>query len=227
LICFVYLEHPQLLQDPNRKVPNLARCLEAAFRLEAISGEPCLIQHYSRLTRQRLVESGVRALIVSGNSTPWEAYSEAELDELRQIVRSGAWPILGICGGWQQIAKAYGGALRPMRRLRPDEADAAPEVGPGFFKEWGYLPVQVTKPDPLFEGLGRTPVFFQAHYCEAWPLPPGFEALASTAECGSQAGRLAGKPVYGIQFHAEQYSDGYPDGRRLLVNFFRIAGLIP
>ena len=88
------------------------------------------------------------------------------------------------------------------------------------------MPVRVIQPDLLFEGLWREPVFWQSHYWEMKEIPPGFELLASTDECPIQAIRQAGKPVYGTQFHPEQYTEEYPDGRKLLANFFRIAGII-
>jgi hypothetical protein len=32
---------------------------------------------------------------------------------------------------------------------------------------------------------------------------------------------------YGVQFHPERYSSGHPDGRTIVANFFRLAGLTP
>jgi anthranilate/para-aminobenzoate synthase component II len=31
-------------------------------------------------------------------------------------------------------------------------------------------------------------------------------------------------PLFGAQFHPENYDDAHPDGRIILENFFRIAG---
>jgi GMP synthase (glutamine-hydrolysing) len=154
-------------------------------------------------------------------------------------------PILGICGGLQLIAMAHGAALGPMRRLQKGEADPNEGFASGYFKEWGFVPVRVLEPDPLFEGLGQKPVFLEAHYWDVKEVPPGFELLASSDACRIQAIRQTGRLVYGTQFHPEAYLAGkealqswlvnfvYPkghtdvhaDGRRLLANFFTLAGV--
>lgn len=37
--------------------------------------------------------------------------------------------------------------------------------------------------------------------------------------------RHGARPLYGVQFHPERYSEAHPDGMRILANFFRLAGL--
>ncbi len=88
------------------------------------------------------------------------------------------------------------------------------------------MPVRVVREDPLFEGLNREPVFFEAHYWELKEVPAGFENLASTDECRIQAIKLQDKPVYGTQFHPELYDNEHSDGRTLIANFLRVAGII-
>lgn len=87
--------------------------------------------------------------------------------------------------------------------------------------ERGFYELTVHEPDPLFEGCGSSPVVFEAHYCEVKKLPPGFKLLASTPECRIQAMRHLYRPLVSLQFHPEQYTDGFPDGKRILENFFR------
>jgi GMP synthase (glutamine-hydrolysing) len=73
--------------------------------------------------------------------------------------------------------------------------------------------------------MGPTPQFYESHYCEIKALPPNFQLLASTPECRIQAMKHRARPLYGVQFHPEDYSDRFPDGRLLLENFFRrVAG---
>jgi GMP synthase (glutamine-hydrolysing) len=105
------------------------------------------------------------------------------------------------------------------------ENDAFSKYKPVCLKEYGFMPVHVYEPDPLFEGLGEDPVFWEAHYVEAKQLPKGFAAFASTAECRIQAIKREEKLVYGVQFHPECYDAEHTDGRDLLVNFFRLAGI--
>jgi GMP synthase-like glutamine amidotransferase len=141
---------------------------------------------------------------------------------------------------------AYGSNVAPMRCLRPGEPDITTLSGPGYLKEWGFLPVDVVEPDPIFNGLGPSPIFLQVHHCEVKELPPEFRLLASSRDCTIQAMKRRDRPVYGVQSHPEGYTEnphdqrsslvnlvypeGYPearpDGRDLMANFLQIAGVM-
>jgi len=220
--------------------------MDVKLKLEEISGSPCLVQRYPDVTRQRLRELNITALVLSGNAIGFEEYPEEAFTELHTIIREASWPILGLCGGHQLIAAAHGAPLGPMRRLRPGEPDITHLSGPGYLKEWGFTPVQIVQADPIFEGMAPTPEFLEVHYHEVKELPPGFRLLASTADCRIQVMKQVERPVYGTQFHPEGYTEGpydrrnplvslvypggraegQPDGRTLLANFFRIAGIL-
>ena len=232
MICYVDIEHERVLQDAEKRPTLLIRRREVKLRLEEISGQACLLQHYSRVTCQRLKEWGIQALLMSGCGADWSEYDEADLAEMYRIIQAADLPILGFCGGHQLIALAHGVPLGPMRRLEAGEKDIYPGLGPGYHKEWDYTPVRVLKADPIFEGLGEEPVFLEAHYWEVKEVPPGFELLASTDVCRIQAVRRTGTLVYGTQFHPECYYFSeeeetlYNDGRKLLANFFKLAGIL-
>jgi GMP synthase-like glutamine amidotransferase len=51
--------------------------------------------------------------------------------------------------------------------------------------------------------------------------------LASGDECGIQAMKHGRRIIYGTQFHPENYDDRHLDGKIILQNFFRIAGIPP
>jgi len=246
MICYVDIEHEQALQSAEKRAVHQAHCADVKLRLEEISGAICLVQHYRRITRQWLGESEIKALIISGNATDWAEYDEADLLKMIRIIRNAELSILGLCGGFQLIAMAHGAPLGPIRRLEEGEEDPYEGFAPGYFKEWGFVPMRVLKSAPLFEGLENKPVFLAAHYWEVKETPPGFELLASSDACRIQAIKQVGKPVYGTQFHPEAYIEGqagrpswlvnliYPggytkeqmDGRQLLANFFRTAGIL-
>ena len=226
MIVYVDLEHERFRQDPALATQSLARRLRVAYRLEDISGEPCLIVRYNRVCPDLLREVKARAVLVSGCSTDFEHYAEADLAGLRAVYRDAAWPTLGFCGGCQLLAQTYGAPIDAMPLLVPGEPD--PYRGayvPGFRQERGFMPVRVPAAHKLFDGLGDQPVMFEAHYWEVKTPPAGFRVLAESDLCGIQALAHQDLPLFGTQFHPEQYDDAHPDGRRLLENFFGLAGI--
>jgi GMP synthase (glutamine-hydrolysing) len=246
MICFVDIEHESWLEKSAARTEHFDLCMDVKLKIEEISGQPCLVQRYTDVTKQRLQELGVSALLISGNGTDWVHYDRAGLTELCDIIRRADWPILGFCGGLQLMAMAHDATVAPMRRLSPGETDIYPLEARGFYKERGFMPVDVIKADPIFDRLGSSPVFLEVHYCEVKELPPGYEVLASSNECRIQAMKRLDRPVYGVQFHPEGYTEwsndrrsplvnfvypeghaqAQPDGRVLLSSFFRIAGVL-
>jgi GMP synthase (glutamine-hydrolysing) len=251
MICLVSLEHQSWLDDPDRRHAHLAYCMDVQLRVEALTNHPCLVQRYPVVTRRRLQALGVKVLILSGNAADWSVYDPAELAELCDLIRDAERPILGLCGGHQLIAMAHGAPVGHMRLLQPGEPDVRGPDGrvpsaPGYLKEWGFMPVSVVRPDPLFDGLGASPLFLEVHHCEVKALPAGFDLLAASQECPIQAMKRVDRLVYGVQFHPEGYTErpadrssplvdlvypdgcraAQPDGRHLLANFFRVAGVL-
>jgi GMP synthase (glutamine-hydrolysing) len=246
MIGFVSLEHESWLEDLERRANHLTYCMDVKLKVEAMTGQPCVVQRYQDVTPERLQELGISALLISGNASEWEHYEQELLAGLKEIIRRAELPILGFCGGLQIIALAHGVTVAPMRRLRPGEPDVTTLSAPGYLKEWGFMPVDVVEADPIIEGLGASPVFLEAHNGEVKQVPPGFQVLASSRDCSIQALKQNGRLVYGVQFHPESYTelpndrrnplvnliypDGYPRaevaGRELIANFFRIAGVL-
>jgi len=98
---------------------------------------------------------------------------------------------------------------------------------PGQRAERGFLPVRLVVSHPLLAGLGDHGVFFQAHYWELKDLPSGFQNLASSDITPYQIIAHRERPLFGTQFHPEHADRDHPDGRRLIENFFEIAGQWP
>ena len=246
MISLVSIEHDRWLEEPETRAAHLAYCMDVKLKVEKMTGRPCLVQRYTDVTRQRLRALGIVALLISGNAVAFKEYDNGAFAEIYHIIRDAQWPVLGFCGGHQLIAMAHGSTIAPMRRLRPGEPDVTKLSGPGYLKEWGFMPVAVVAADPLLDGLGPAPIFLQVHHCEVKELPAGFKLLASSDDCPIQMIRRVDRPVYGTQFHPEGYTErardrrnslvnlvypgGYPEarpaGRDLLANFFRIVGLL-
>ncbi len=114
---------------------------------------------------------------------PWLRTEKALL---REALERGT-PLLGVCLGSQLVAEVAG--------ARPHRA-ATPEIG------WYRVDVIGDgRADPLLGPLAPSFEVFQWHSYEA-PLPPGGVALARNAAC-LQAFRMADRPAWGVQFHAE------------------------
>ncbi len=110
-------------------------------------------------------------------------------DLVRRWIEAGR-PLLGSCFGHQFVAQALGGEVIV-------DVDRA---------EVGTFDLDLTdagRRDPLFAGLpGSFPVQL-GHRDRVRRLPPGAIELATTAACPNQCFRIAGRRVWGCQFHVE------------------------
>lgn len=97
-------------------------------------------------------------------------------------------PLFGVCYGHQLIARALAGR----------EA-----VGRAAVPEFGFGPVEIVRPHPVFAGLPDPFRVMSAHYDEVRTLPDGFEVLARSRHCAVQAMAHRRAPIVGVQFHAE------------------------
>jgi GMP synthase (glutamine-hydrolysing) len=229
MICYVDLEHPtrgpSIVTETAEAARRKAEMVTWTMRFEALSETPCLLQHFTRVSPRRLAEVGARAVVLSGHSTLIDDYDPDSLAPLLEVIRETRLPILGLCGGHQLIGLAFGTRPAPMGSLAAGEVDPRPDLFPGLRKEWGPCPVRIDADDPLFAGLPRVAVVEQRHFWELKTVPAGFVGLASSEACPVQAIRHRDRLLYGVQFHPERYTGEHPDGRAIVGNFFRLAGL--
>jgi len=94
MICYVDIEHEKALQSAEERAIHQARCADVKLKLEGISGDVCLVQHYKRITQQWLEELEIRALIIGGNTTEWAEYDKVDLLKMFHIIRDTAPRIL-------------------------------------------------------------------------------------------------------------------------------------
>lgn len=222
MLIYVDLEHDRLQQQPELWEKSLARRLKVKYRLEELSGQPCLIVRYHRINPALLRQLNARAVIVSGCSTDFEHYGDDSLAGLRAIYQEAVQPLLGFCGGMQLLSQAHGAELGPLGPLAPGQPDPYGDgFGSGMKQERGFRPVRLDATHRLFDGLPRESIFFQAHYWEVKNLPAGFRALAESDLCGIQAIAHRDRPLFGTQFHPEEYDDAHTDGRKVLENFLK------
>lgn len=204
------------------------------MRIERITGLPALITHFSDINPEFLARYGFRAMFITGTGYDWALVPVKDTWGMSDVLHNVDIPVLGACGGHQLIGWVFNHNVRkltsfrdePMRKLKPKEPDLVPSYHPGYYVESGVQPIEVLQRDPIFDGLGKRFKAPESHYCEIKKLPPGFVHLARNDNCEIQCIRHAERPLYGAQFHAENWTDAYPDGRRFITNFFRIAGLV-
>jgi GMP synthase (glutamine-hydrolysing) len=223
-LCILDIQHPDLiLKQVADKPGQQYGGRRTQSRVKEITGQPCLLVHFTEVKPEQLDQPNVKAILITGRSKE----VSKELDRrFYALIRTTRIPIFGFCGGMQLISEAFGAKVQPMRKLREGEKDPNPQYRPGLFKEWGFLPVKVVQRDPLFAGLPGELLVREAHAEHALETPPEFVLLASTAECRVQAIKHKERPVYGTQFHPEAFDDAHPHGKDILQNFFRITGII-
>jgi GMP synthase (glutamine-hydrolysing) len=117
-------------------------------------------------------------------------------------------PILGICYGMQELARAAGGT-----------------VVAGEIREFGKAELIIDAVhSPIFDGIATHSQAWMSHGDTVTELPAGFARLAHTAACPIAAIGDAQRGWYGVQFHPEVKHTEL--GRDILHNFLRgVAGL--
>lgn len=225
--CVVVID----LTDPADISKNLARpgglfrLQSVTARVTALAGLDCYCFHYTQLKRDSLNKPIVKAIIVRPPSPAKMLTCAAAREEFWAMLRETRTPVIGFCGGFHQIYLAFDGKCGDMRRLAPNETDINPKYSPGFLKEWGFTKVRILKRDPIFDGLGQEIDVLQQHVSECKQVPNQFDVLASSDVCRVQVIKHKTRFIYGTQFHPEAYDNDHLDGKRMLQNFFRIAGV--
>lgn len=171
-----------------------------------------VVEHFKEVSLGRIDELRPSHIILSGQSHPWTEYTEQSLAGVFEVIREASQPILGICGGHQQIALCYGAEVGLMKRLEPGEGYE------GALRERGFFEVE-TDGRGIFEGLPRAVTVWHSHCDEVKDLPDGFELTASNQTCRIQAMRHATRPLFSVQFHPELFDKEHPEGKRILENF--------
>jgi len=180
-----------------------------------IPGIEILTEPFHSVSLERVRSLRPSHIILSGQSHPWDKYSPESLAGVFEVIQRASQPILGVCGGHQQIALAYGSEVGLMGRLEPGEGDE------GAKRERGFLPIQHTG-DGLFKGLPTEVTVWHSHCDEVKQLPEGFKETATNETCKIQAMQQKGRRVYGVQFHPELFDEDHPEGRQIVENFLSL-----
>ena len=178
-------------------------------------GLEIIVEPFRNVSLKRVQEVSPSHIILSGQSHPWNLYTSESLAGVFDVIRNAAQPILGVCGGHQQMALAFGAPVGLMERLEPGEGYE------GAKRERGFLPIE-TEGEGIFRGLPQTITVWHSHCDEVKELPPGFRRTAFNETSAIQAMQHNERPVYGVQFHPELFSDEHPHGREIVESFLAL-----
>ena len=179
---------------------------------------------YSQLIARRVREEQVYSEVLPYDA-PWEEIERRNpaafiltggpesvvapgAPHLPQALLDSGKPILGICYGMQELARAAGGT-----------------VVPGETREFGKAELVVDAVhSEIFDAVPGHSQAWMSHGDTVVDLPSGFVPLAHTGACALAAMGNPERGWYGVQFHPEVRHTEY--GRTVLHNFLRkVAGL--
>lgn len=173
---------------------------------------------YANITPEFVKSLKPSHIILSGQSHPWDEYSSESLAGVFYVIRTAPQPILGVCGGQQQIALAFGAPVDLIERVAPGQGYQ------GAFRERGFseVSVEVATDSPIFAGLPQTINVWESHCDEVKEIPADFVCTATNQVSPIQAMEHTSRPLYGVQFHPELFDDEHPNGRTILENFLKL-----
>jgi GMP synthase (glutamine-hydrolysing) len=148
-----------------------------------------------------------KAVILSGGPA---SVTEMGTPRAPEWVFDAGVPVLGICYGEQTMVEQLGGTVEA-----------------GHHREFGRAELEITKANPLFDGIwqpGEKHQVWMSHGDRVTALPDGFEVVGVSSGAPFAAIADPLRRLYAVQFHPEVVHT--TDGAKLLANFVhRIAGL--
>lgn len=178
-------------------------------------GVEILTEPFHAVSLKRVKSLRPSHIILSGQSHPWDRYTPEALAGVFEVIKKAPQPVLGVCGGHQQMALAFGAPIDLMERLQPGEGYE------GAKRERGYFPVETSR-GGIFKDLPPEITVWHSHFDEVKALPKGFRRTASNETCAIQAMEHMDRPLFGVQFHPELFDGEHPDGRKVLENFLEV-----
>ncbi len=146
------------------------------------------------------------AIILSGG--PSSVYADGAPFVGPELFEAGV-PVLGICYGFQAMAKALGGTVAQTGQ-----------------REYGGTAVEVTDPGTVLDGSPEQQTVWMSHGDAVHAAPEGFEVLATSAGSPVAAFEDRERRLYGVQWHPEVKHS--PLGQKALENFlYQGAGIRP
>ena len=135
---------------------------------------------------EKIAALAPKGMILSGGP---ESTVEVGSPQIADELLAAKKPVLGICYGMQALAMKLGGGVESSDH-----------------REYGYAAVTLAGKDPLLQGLAKPGAdlnVWMSHGDRVEKLPPGFTAIASSANSPLAAMADVQRKIYGLQFHPE------------------------
>ncbi len=137
-------------------------------------------------------------IILSGshdNSIVWDG--DKYIDEIN-FVKNTKKPLIGICFGFELIVKAFGGEINELEN-----------------KDRGIREIEILNSNIYNK---KTIKVYESHRWTVGKLPEFFDILAKS-EIGSEIIKHKTLPIYGFQFHPENFVDEL-EGDEIFIKLF-------
>jgi GMP synthase (glutamine-hydrolysing) len=150
-----------------------------------------------------VINSSYSGVVLSGTEALYTRTADrTRFADFIQFLPKITAPVLGVCGGHQALALAYGGNVTKASSLVQ-----------------GFRTVILEDKDTLLAGLPAKIKVMQSHREQVKQLPPNFVRIATSSETENEGMRHESLPLYGVQFHPEKWNEENPAGKRILENF--------
>ncbi|MCC2592293.1 glutamine-hydrolyzing GMP synthase [Tessaracoccus sp. OS52] len=161
---------------------------------------------HSDATTEEILARKPAAIILSGGPASVYADGAPQLDPA--LLEAGI-PVLGICYGFQAMAKALGGSVAKTGQ-----------------REYGRTSLSIQNSGCLLASLPNTLNVWMSHGDSVSRAPEGFKVLARTAGAPVAAFENRDRKLAGVQWHPEVVQSQW--GQQVLEHFlFTLAGLSP
>lgn len=184
---------------------NIASVMQALARLgvEAVfTSDPGIIRRADRV-------------ILPGVGSAGAAMERLRRNRLHRVIPELQQPVLGICLGMQLLFCRSAEADTPMLGIIDANVDRLPDIDRLRVPHMGWNRVEVSREDPLVDGLDLSWFYFVHSYA----APLGSWTLAQTQHGQAFTAIVQQANFRGAQFHPERSATA---GARLLENFLEL-----
>jgi GMP synthase (glutamine-hydrolysing) len=176
----------------------------------------CIVTNFDDITLNYQITNDFDAIVISGSAARIvQASDRAKFENVEMLIKNCCVPLLGICFGHQLLCWTFGAEVGSLPKQVAYQFEhvrviQSNEIFAGF-KQGQTIPLSENHYDYVIkDSLGRA----------------GFTLLADSVSCEVEAVKHKTKPFWGVQFHPERITINnktYPDGHRIIENFFARA----